>query len=146
LALAFPVGMMGVCWASRSAGIILGAEVGDPADYPVWRVAFLPDFFRDVVPRYELQWLGVALGGLILLIAGGLIVGGWLEKSRLWVTLAVTGLAVFVLDRYSALDSPKVYGLHLDRWSAALLIAFGVGMFVWQWWEKRSLRSEPDTL
>jgi phosphatidylglycerol:prolipoprotein diacylglycerol transferase len=146
LALAFPVGMMGVCWASRSAGIILGAEVGDPTDYPVWRVAFLPDFFRDVVPRYELQWLGVALGGLILLIVGGLIVGGWLEKSRLWVTLALTGLAVFVLDRYSALDSPKVIGLHLDRWSAGLLIAFGVGMFVWQWWEKRSLHTASDTL
>jgi len=146
LALAFPVGMMGVCWASRSAGIILGSEIGDPTDYPVWMVAFLPDFHRDVVPRYELQWLGVALGAVILLIVGALVVGKWLEKSRLWVTLALSGIAVFALDRYSALDSPDVFGLHLDRWSAALMILFGMGMLVWQWWEKRSLQPEPDAL
>lgn len=146
LALAFPVGFMGVCWASRSAGIILGAEVADTADYPVWVAAFLPDFHRDVVPRYELQWLGVALGALILLVVGGLVVGGWLERFRLWIALALTGIAVFVLDHYSALDSPQVFGLHLDRWSAGLLLVFGAGMVVWQWWAKRRPQAGMNTL
>jgi prolipoprotein diacylglyceryltransferase len=146
LALAFPVGFMGVCWASRSAGIQLGAEVADAADYPVWAAAFLPDFHRDVVPRYELQWLGVALGALILLAVGVLVVSGRLEKFRLWIALALTGAAVFVLDRYSALESPDVYGLHLDRSSASLLLTFGIGMVVWQWWANRSPHVEANTL
>ena len=146
LALAFPVGFMGLCWASRSAGIILGAEVVDASDYPVWAAAFLPDFNRDVVPRYELQWLGVAMGGLMLLIIGGLVISKKLENQRLWVALALSGLAVFVLDHYSALASPRVFGLHLDRWSAGLLVAFGLGMLVWQRWEKRSPRAGTDAL
>jgi len=146
LAMAFPVMFMGVSWASRSAGILLGAEVADPADFPVWAAAFLPDFRRDVVPRYELQWLGVALGALILLIVGALVISKQLENSRLWIALSLTGIAVFVLDRYSALQSPEVYGLHLDRWSAGLLLVFGVAMVVWQWWAKRRPQVRTNTL
>src|SRR5690606_8945512 len=53
LALALPVGFMAVCWAARSAGLILGRPVHRLEDVPVWSASFLPDLYRDVGPRYE---------------------------------------------------------------------------------------------
>jgi prolipoprotein diacylglyceryltransferase len=129
-ALALPAVFMAICWAARSAGLILGEGVADLSQHPVWMAAFLPDISRDVAPRYELQMLGLAMGGGLLAIAGGLTLANRLAGLRLWITLAGLALAILILEDYSGRPPQTLGGVKVEQVSAAALwvIAFGAGV------------------
>jgi prolipoprotein diacylglyceryltransferase len=126
LALAFPIGFMAVCYASRSAGLLIGQPVANLKDKPVWMASFLPDITRDVVPRYELQLLGVVLAGLMLLIVTFFTLRNKLENRRLWLVLIMFGIVVFMLDTYSGSAGMRIGDIDLDQLGAGLLIVFAV--------------------
>jgi phosphatidylglycerol:prolipoprotein diacylglycerol transferase len=129
-ALAFPVGFMAVCYASRSAGLLLGHPVADLDAHPVWMASFLPDINRDVIPRYELQMLGVGLGAGMLLIVTALTLSHQLEYCRLWIILCLTGLSILILSRYSALNGILIFGVDLNPLSALILSGVSLGILL----------------
>jgi hypothetical protein len=128
IALAFPLGFMAVCYAARSAGLLLGNPVADLDAHPVWMASFLPDINRDVIPRYELQMLGVALGAGMLLIVTALTLSHQLEHHRLWIVLCLTGLSILILNRYTALTGTLIFGVDLNPLSAVILCAVSLGI------------------
>lgn len=130
LTLVLPIMVMTVCWAARSAGLILGKEALD--QHPVWMVGFLPELNRNVAPRYELQMLGVALSGGLLLLGGILTLWQKLIFSRAWLILGLTGIVIFVLNYLGAGESKILYGIHVEQISAGILWIVGWGMFALQ--------------
>jgi prolipoprotein diacylglyceryltransferase len=130
LALALPVGFMAVCWACRSAGLLLGQPVNSLDDTPVWAASFLPDLYRDVGPRYELQMLGVGLGAAMLVVAGFLTLGNWLAGLRLWVILLLASLSILILEYYSGNPPQELYGVPVDQTTGVLLFLFSLTTIV----------------
>lgn len=125
-ALALPVVVMAIFVASRSAGLIVGEPVADLESVPTWQAGFLPDVNRDVVPRYELQMLGMALGGVLLLIALGMQWTDTLVGRRLWINLALLGGIIVLLDHLSAEQSAQIAGISIHLLS---VVGLWVGCF-----------------
>lgn len=144
MALAVPLVFIAVCWAARSAGLILGKTVTSLEQHPVWMAAFLPDLNRDVQPRYELQMLGIGLGTAILLIAGGLTLLRWLAEERFWIVMALLALAILLLDYFSAGSGALVFGMAVDEVSAGILWIVSLGMIVLQVSVKRMASSAAE--
>ncbi|MFP4322513.1 MAG: prolipoprotein diacylglyceryl transferase family protein [Anaerolineales bacterium] len=138
LALAFPVGVMAFAWAARSAGLMIGYPVADLAAEPVWKAAYLPDLGRDVIPRYELQMLGLAMGGTLLILATVLTLANRLQGRRLALILGLAGGCFAVLGHHSAMPAVAWLGLSSDVWGAGILVMLGVAGLAWP---KRSLNT-----
>jgi len=129
IALALPVAVMAIAWASRSAGLLLGRPVGDLTTVPVWSASFLPDLHRDVAARYELQMLVIFMGLIILLVVTALALTDSLAKQRLWIVLGLIGLMTWIVSQFSAMPPDMILGISLDRLSAiVLIIVSGVGL------------------
>lgn len=132
VALVWPLGLM-AGWAgclAEACGI--GAEVWTLADYPAWMVSELPDRYGMLVPRYNAQGFGVALGGILLLVIAGLTRFGWLRGQRLWLVLALTGAGMFAIGfvRGEGLPGPLpnlTWEQVLDLGVIALGVVFSVG-------------------
>lgn len=146
LALALPVGFMAVCWAARSAGLILGQPVSRLEDVPVWSASFLPDLYRDVSPRYELQMLGVGMGAIMLMIIGWLTWGDWLKRCRLGVALGLMGMSILVLDFYSAGQGQILYEVRVNEIGGGVLALVGLGMIVAELSVNRMIHAVPPQL
>ena len=140
MALAIPVVFMAVCWSARSAGLILGAEVQNIDDLPVWSASFLPDLNRFVAPRYEVQMLGVGLGAVMLWYAGILTLFNRLSGLRLWIILGMMAIAIGIVDDYSSEAGAFVRGLRMNLVSAVILGVFSVMMAVRNAYAKHRVR------
>lgn len=123
-ALAVPVVMMAVSWSCRKAGCLLGPQVADIHDYPVWMVSYLPDIQRNVLPRYELQMLAIGLFLIILIVIGILTLQNHLAGKRIWLSLGLSGMALAFL---SALQNDH---FNLDKISALALILTSLGLLL----------------
>ncbi|NJL95465.1 MAG: hypothetical protein HC915_17930 [Anaerolineae bacterium] len=125
LALAAPLHLSGVWWACRGVGCGLGPTVADRDAYPTWQVGFLRDLQGDVLPRYELQVLGMVGGLLTLAIIGGITLRGLLPGRRLALSLALCGAWLLPLENLRV-DPPSPA---LGSLSAlALLLVGGWGL------------------
>jgi prolipoprotein diacylglyceryltransferase len=128
LALALPSIFMAVCWACRSAGLLLGHSTSLEG-LPVWAAGYLPDLSRHVQARYELQALGIALGlALLWWVALPHFAGLWRGQGLAWCGLGL-GLCVLTLDHFSANPRLTIYTWRVDQASAFLLIA--ASLFFW---------------
>lgn len=122
-ALASPVILMSISWSCRKVGCLVGHQVHDVRDYPVWLVGYVRDFQGNVLPRYELQMLAIGLFLLILVVMGALTFQNHFPQKRLSISLFLTGLALLLLFR---LQNEEV---NLDKISALLLIFSSMGLF-----------------
>lgn len=107
LALAVPVIFMGTWFACRSAGCGLGQPVANLNDQPVWAASFLPDIFRSVAPRYELQMLGVGLSSGILSVAVAFTYREMAVGKRLWIVLILLAIMMRGMAEYTALPATR---------------------------------------
>ena len=83
-----------------------GAEVWTLADFPGWVVSERPDLFNSVVPRYNTQVFGLALGAALFALVALLVGRGWLRGMRLWPVLALTGAGMFVIGFFRGDGAP----------------------------------------
>lgn len=130
LALIWPLALI-LGWAAcRAAACGYGAEVWTLADHPAWAVSELPDRYGDIVPRYNAQVFGMALGAALL---GGMALAarrGWLRGTlRPGLALALTGAGMFAIGFFRGDGQPgPLPGLSWDQALDLGVIALGVGL------------------
>lgn len=118
-ALALPVILMGLFWAGRDVGLMIGARVADLNSVPTWTASHLRDLNGLVQPRYELQLLGLVVAWLLLLTLTFLMGRGWLKGALLGLGLGWLGLLIFLMASLGESNQRP-----LEQISAGLVIAF----------------------
>ena len=82
------------CWAAACG---YGREVEALWQHPAFLVAESADIYGIVAPRYRVQEWGLALAGLALLAALGLLAANRLPRRRFWLALLLVSLGVFAV-------------------------------------------------
>lgn len=134
-ALAIPLGLIGAWRGCRYAGCGYGYEVQTLADWPGWMVEELPDVFGLIAPRLDVQVGGMIIGGVLWALAAILTWRSWLAGLRLWVVLALAGLALLILGYLRADPAQMLFNRRADQVFNALL-AIGstlIGAILWLW-------------
>ncbi|MBN2470169.1 MAG: prolipoprotein diacylglyceryl transferase [Anaerolineae bacterium] len=132
LALVWPLGLL-LGWAAcRMAACGYGAEVWTLADFPGWAAGELPDLYGEIVPRYNTQVFGMALGAALLGLMALAAWRGWLRGARrLGLVLALSGPGMFAIGFFRGDGQPgPLPGLSWDQALDLGVIALGVALGV----------------
>jgi phosphatidylglycerol:prolipoprotein diacylglycerol transferase len=125
LALALPAGAVLANIGCLMAGCAPGREVATLADFPPLIAAELPDLYGITAPRLNSQLFGIAASALTLGAAWGLARVVRRSGVRLWIVLALLGLAAFAIGYTRGDAVPLVGSLRLDQ--ALDLVVAAVG-------------------
>lgn len=144
-ALALPPVLAATWRGCRNAGCAYGYEVDTLANYRSWQVAELPDIFGQVAPRLDIHAVGVALGVGLFALLLLLTWRDWLPGYRLWIGLALAGIALLVLGYLRADPAPTLAGQRADQTLNALVTIGStlIGGSLWLW-DRRSAAQTPD--
>jgi len=133
VALAWPLGLSAAWVACRQAGCGYGYEVQTLADWPGWLVEELPDVYGLVAPRLDVQLAGALLGEVLLVLALILTWGDWLPGLRVWLVLALTGLAMALLGFFRADPARILFHHRIDQVFDLILLLLSTvtGSMIW---------------
>lgn len=126
LALALPAGAVLANIGCLMAGCAPGREVATLADFPPLIAAELPDLYGITAPRLNSQLFGTAASVLTLGAAWGLARVVRRSGVRLWIVLALLGLATFAIGYTRGDAVPLVGPLRLDQALDLVVAAAGV--------------------
>ncbi len=142
LSTVLPAGAALVYAACLSSRCAYGREVPSLAGYPPLVVAELPDLYGLVLPRLSSQFLGIGLSVTLVLVAR--LLASLIRRPgvRLWIMLALIGLASFGVGFTLGEPEPLIGSLRLGQALDLLTSTIGVAGAVCSTWF-RPLRSKP---
>jgi phosphatidylglycerol:prolipoprotein diacylglycerol transferase len=108
------------CWAAHCA---YGVEVDTLAHFPSWTVSESADIYGIAAPRYNTQIFGQWLTTALLVVAA-ILLGR--HSAGFWLVLGLFSAGMFVIGFFRGDYAPTLYGLRLDQWLDALVLAFCV--------------------
>lgn len=100
------------CWGAVCG---YGAEVDTLANYPAFAAAETRDVYGIVVPRYNTQVFGMALGLALLAFSIILIRRNWLPGRRFWLVLMLLSLGMFAIGFFRGDYAVVMAGLRADQ-------------------------------
>jgi phosphatidylglycerol:prolipoprotein diacylglycerol transferase len=115
------------CWGAVCG---YGAEVDTLANTPAWAADETRDVYGIVVPRYNTQVFGMALGAALLGLSLVLVRRGWLKGRRFWLLLALLSAGMFGIGFYRGDYAVMVGGLRADQWLDAVFVILSGVFFI----------------
>jgi phosphatidylglycerol:prolipoprotein diacylglycerol transferase len=110
------------CWGAVCG---YGAEVDTLANYPAFAAAETRDVYGIIVPRYNTQVFGMALGLALLVLSAVFIRRGWLRYRRFWLLLALLSAGMFAIGFLRGDYAVMVAGLRVDQVLDLALVLLG---------------------